>query len=134
MKKAQQEIIVTVLLVLIALAAVSAIAVLITKNVQQATATADQKQACLKVELDITNIDKTLNAVTVKRLGSGAVLGAVNVSVNGAVKEGVENIAPGGSAVITLPGTSLATGDKVEVAATLSDGYACQPMTEETVA
>ena len=129
-KKAQQEVIVTVLLVLIALAAVALVATFVMKNVKQGTEGSDQKQACIKVELDITKAAGT--TVTIKRTGDDTALEAVNVYVEGVKVNSTTNIASGATADVTVP--ALTAGKKVEVAGVLTGGYACATAAEATVA
>jgi len=136
MKKAQSEIITTVLLVLIALAAVAIIAVFIHNQVRQGAATADAKAQCLKIDLEVT---KAVNAgtVTVKRNDNEALTGAtLKVIANGATWNSSAAIpASLETEVITMETgkVALATGQKVEVGIVLADKTACPMKTTYTV-
>lgn len=131
-KKAQQDVIVTVLLVLIALAAVALIATFIIKNVKTATQTADDKQNCLKLEFNIGKADVTSNRVLISRSGANVSINAIQTYVDGTLKNVTSSIDPGNSITLTL--ASLTAGQKVEVAGILSDGYACTPSAEQIAA
>ncbi len=131
-KKAQQEIIVTILLVLVALGAVAFVGTFIMKNVKDSAGSAEDKQACLQVQFDLSAISNNTQ-IAVKRTGTGSVvLNDTKVYVNEEMKNSTEkNIGAGESATLSIPG--LKTGDKVSAAAILASGYACGSTGEITI-
>lgn len=132
-KKTQQEIIVTVLLVLIALAAVAAVATFVINNVKKSTAGADDKLACIKVELNIAAVAVGSN-VTVQRLGSAEVEGVTVKLMVGGVAAGDATAIGSGETKTLVPTIALAKGSVVEASAVLSSGYVCPAGASATVA
>ena len=132
-KKAQQEIIVTVLLVLIALAAVAAVATFALKNIKTSTASGEDKQACLRLELAITAAPAGGN-VTIARSGLGTdILNNVTVAINGVITNATQaDLTAGTSKTLNIPG-SLVKKSKVDITPVLADGYVCPIAATTTV-
>jgi hypothetical protein len=135
-KKAQQDIIITVLLILIALAAVSAIAYFIVNQVKTGANQATDKAECLKVTLaiDKVNVTGTSHTLYISRGSDDINLKDMNVYVNGVLST-TKNIA--------LPGklekkygiaqtATLSVGNTVRINAVLQSGYVCENGAEAT--
>lgn len=134
MKKAQSEIITTVLLVLIALAAVAIIAVFITNQVRQGAATADAKAQCIKVDLEVTKAVNNATTVTIKNNGQAVSGATVNATVAGTKwGNGMNLPGPLETGVINGTAADLTTGKKVEVGVILADGTVCPAKATYTV-
>lgn len=155
-KKGQQDIIVTILLVLIVLTAIAFVAAFLMKNIKTTTTSADDKQNCLKINVEVASATKGSLAivtpptpavaptVTVTRpSGDTTGMSDVKLFVNGvACTTAVTTLAVGESKSITLPtGAStcvvsgvLATNAKITAAPVLASGYVCTSSTEYTVA
>lgn len=129
-KKGQQEIIVTVLLVLIALAAVAGVAVFIMKNVNTATASGEDQQKCLKINLALEAINN--KTVSIRRSGdSTIILKNVTIAVAGVIVNGTGNLASGTSQIMDLGDVKGYPKDtEVQAAAILTNNFACQASTE----
>jgi hypothetical protein len=121
-RKGQQDIIVTVLLVLIALAAVALIATFIINNVREGTGSADDSATCLKINLEITSATDT--SVVVKRLDGEAIDNAkLKVIVGGEAEDDNPDLpAAGVSKTVTITGGA---SKLAEVTVMLEDGYTC---------
>jgi len=132
MKKAQSEIITTVLLVLIALAAVAIIAVFITNQVRQGAASADAKAQCLKVDVEVTSAVKDATSITVKRNDGESIVGTIKTIVNGASWNASATM-PASLETTSVIGTALPENGKVEVGVVLADGTACPAKAVYTV-
>ena len=125
-KRAQSEIITTVLLVLIALAAVAIIAVFIVNQVQKNTAKAESLGDCINLKLEVTKAVNNTSYVIVKRNDAESKLDAavIKVTVDGA--SWGNSTVPKTLETIRINGTSnLSTNQKVEIGAILADGTAC---------
>ena len=140
-KKGQTEIIVTVLLVLIALAAVTAIAYFITGQVKNGTALADNKANCLKLDFQVTKAISGTSNVIVQRNDDGTViLQELKVLVDGVTANGNATV-PTSLETTVIPvtnstdGTSmnLTTGQKIEIGAVLTNGGTCADIASATV-
>lgn len=137
-KRSQSEIITTVLLVLVALAAVAVIAAFIINQVRTNTASAESKANCMKVDFAITkaivnsSVDTT---VTVQRLDEGTVgVNNLSITVNGASKNLTATAAvPASLSTKDIKVGALAAGDKVELGVILTDGTACATKATRTV-
>ena len=69
-KRSQTEMITTVLMILVGLAAIAGIAVFIMGQIRGSTQSATLKSMCLKVEMDFPNvISATATSITVRRVG-----------------------------------------------------------------
>ncbi len=136
MKKAQSEIITTVLLVLIALAAVAIIAAFIINQVKTNTASAEAKANCLKADVQISSALKATKNIVVMNAGS-ITSGTLKASVNG-VAYGASAAMPASLATVTIAGlttdAALNSGDVVEVGVILADGTVCATKSKLTVA
>jgi len=135
MKKAQSEIITTVLLVLIALAAVAIIAVFITNQVRQGAATADAKAQCIKIDLEVTKAVNAGTTITVKNNGD-APTGAKMLAIVDGTTWGSETDLPSTLETETIvkdTSDALATDSKIEIGVRLVDGTACPAKTVYTV-
>jgi flagellin-like protein len=133
MKKAQSEIITTVLLVLIALAAVAIIAVFITNQVRQGAATADAKAQCLKIDLEVTKAVVGATTITVKNNGETLTTGNTMLAIVDGTAWGDTPAVPASLTTGVITGTVLTSGKKVEVGVKLADGTACAGKTVYTV-
>ncbi|MBU3913403.1 MAG: hypothetical protein KKB21_02680 [Nanoarchaeota archaeon] len=71
-KRAQSEVITTVLIILLVLAAVFIVYTAVRNMVQGGTTQATEKQKCLEIGLNIVSVNKTSGNVTITRLSGGA--------------------------------------------------------------
>lgn len=120
-KRGQQDIIVTVLLVLIAIAAVALIATFVIKNVKDNTNSADDAATCLKVNLEIVGNNAT--SVSVKRTDGEILTGNIKVIVDGK-SYGSATLPQAGETVIVNNG-SVTSAKTAEAAVVLANGYTC---------
>jgi len=122
-KKAQSEVITTVLLVLIALAAIAIIAVFIVNQVKSSTSRVESSSQCINAAVQITSAVKTTSSVVVMNTGQ-TTGGTVKVTVNGVLYGTVAM--PGALETASVTGsTALAVNDKVEAGVVLADGTPC---------
>jgi hypothetical protein len=134
-KKSQQEIIVTVLLVLIAIAAVILIANFVINMVKDKAAAGEGQVDCLNVAFTINRAINSQNNITVTRDAGGDDIEVIGtkVLVNGEVKNatGVAFNTTLETKEIIVSG--LVTGAKVQVAPVLKGGVTCDPRGEKIV-
>ena len=129
-KKAQTEIIVTVLLVLIALAAVGLIAYFIMGQVRSGASAAGDKASCVKLDFQVTKAAAGTN-ITVKRNDDASVeVASVIATVDGS-KWGQLDTNPSALGTVTVNRTQdsvtpLLLKDKpVEIGVVLKSGATC---------
>jgi flagellin-like protein len=122
-KRAQSEIITTVILVLIALAAVAIIAVFFLNQVRTNTATAESRANCIKLDLEITKAVNNTGVIIVKRNDAEASLNTavMKVTVDGATWNSTGVTVPAALTTTNITGATLSTGQKVEIGAVLAD-------------
>ena len=128
-KKSQQDIIVTVLLVLIAIAAVAVIAYFIINQVRQGTDNAQAKADCLKLDFQITKAVNAAISITVQRNDASSVnITKLSATIGGA-NWGSTTTIPGALTTTVIQNassnTNLSTGQTVEVGAILANGATC---------
>ena len=137
-KKTQQEIIVTVLLVLIAIAAVILISNFVINMVKDRAGAGESQVKCIDMTFTINSAVNTGENVTVTRDGGGdgvEIIGAI-LKVDGQIQN---DTIPGNwstfeTRVIDLKGSEkLTTGEKVVLAVLLKGGATCDPEAEKTV-
>jgi hypothetical protein len=127
-KKGQEGVIVTIILILVAIAAVAGIAVFIMSQVNSAKIEAQNKADCTKATLTIAKAIPT--GVTIARGSDSLTLTRIDLYV-----DGTKN-----SATITIPASleskttlvTLTTGQKVRVNAVVN-GYVCENGPESIV-
>ena len=134
-KRAQSEIITTVLLVLIALAAVAIIAVFIKDMVQQKTSEAQGAAQCINVNLEVTKAVAGTNVVVVQRKdNSDATTGAtLKVLVNGLIWNASAPIPKALETVSVTSVTNLTLGQTVDLGVILADGKTVCSQTQKVV-
>jgi len=132
-KKGQEGVIITVLLILIAIAAVAAVSYFIINQVRQGQAEAANKINCQKLSYEITGASDGSTSVIVKRNAGGedVKLKSIIVIANNN-KTTTED--PGVLLSATINVTALISGEKVEVAPLLENGFTCDVATSVTVA
>lgn len=127
-KRSQTELIVTVLLVLIAIAAVAVIATFIIRNVRQGTEASGTSIQCLSLDFSIESALKDSSSISVRRNTGGetANITGLRVYVDGALA----NTTSGSWATLETKtiglNSSLAVGQKVEIAAVLPGDIVCE--------
>ena len=127
-KKAQSEIITTVLIILLVLAAIIIVWQVIQGTVKKGTDQINTQTACMGINLEIVKVNTTAAIVTRKPGADASVVSNVTFLVAGTVVPfGVQD-SPG-LGVLTSKQYNLPSlaGQKVEVAAVLSDGTKCNP-------
>jgi flagellin-like protein len=138
-KKGQAEIITTVLIVLIALAAVAIVGYFIMNQVRQGAAKGESQFQCTKLQLEITKATATTpaNQIIVKRNDAEALTGAImKVTANGATwnsSAALPNSLETKTIGMESNKTALVAGQKVEVGVVLADGTACANLATATV-
>lgn len=127
-KRGQQDIIVTVLLVLIAIIAVAIVATFILRQVRQGAGSAESQANCIKLDFDITSAVNGETTIDIARNDESSVaIQDYRVSYD----DDDEDIAPvttktaRGTESLTLTIGPLATGKTVEAIAILDDGTIC---------
>ena len=133
-KRSQTELIVTVLLVLIALAAVAFIASFIMNQVRKGGEIGDVKVTCLNLDFKIVSAVNGGTTVSVQRDvgGEDTEIDGVRVLVDGTAK----NTTSGNWTTLETKSIyvgTLATGQKVEIAPILKGGVACSVKDTATV-
>jgi len=135
MKKAQAEVITTVLIILLVLAAIVIVWQVVSNTIEESSSTIEGTTSCISIGLEIVSIDVTADTVQVSRK-SGGDAGAVNnvkFLVNGVAEPhtlAVGTFGPLDSKTFT--GVAVNSGDKVEIAAILTDGTVCNVMDTAT--
>ena len=135
-KKAQSQIITTVLIILLVLAGVVIVWQVVRGTIGEGTENIGSAVDCLKVQLEITKAEVGVNAIEIKRAVGGDALSGVNILVNGTLQTGAGTSSPI-SALETKTyglGDALNSGDKVEIAAILVDGTVCDIASSRTAA
>lgn len=134
-KRSQAQIITVVLIILLVLAAIVIVWQVIRSTVEESTAEITGGAECIQVDLDVTNV--TASDVTVQRKAGGDSAGVgVKVIVAGSAQEngGTGGLTELASETINFDtGTTLSTGEKVEVGAILPDGTICEISGEKTL-
>jgi hypothetical protein len=123
-KRSQAQIIVTVLIILLVIAAIAIVSVVIMNLVRQQTGTAEQRAACLDVQLLITSAVDGENEVTVRREVGGGEVSGVTVIVDDAATKATKATNSTGSmaelqSVVLGLNATLNSGDTVNAAATI---------------
>lgn len=129
-KKAQAQIITTVLIILLVLAAIVIVWQVVQSTIESGAETIEGTAACIGIDLEIVSANSTANSVTVTRLSGGdkGAVGDIRFLAAGSSVTTVTNPSTGSDLepleTKTWTGFSpvLTTGQKVEVAAILSDG------------
>ena len=137
-KRTQQEIIVTVLLVLIALAAVALIATFVINQIKDRTSKANAQLICSGVQFEVTKAVAAVAGsaeIIVKRNDNENLTGAVlKVTVDG---ETWNNSAPIPASLETVKVTSVAkalvAGKSIELGVTSATGISCPIANKFTV-
>jgi flagellin-like protein len=127
-KRAQSEIITTVLLVIVALAAVAIIAVFIKDMITQKTTEARSAAKCIGVDFEITKaVAGTTKVIVQRKDNSDAVTGAtLKVLVNGLTWNASAAVPKALETVSITGATNLTLGQSVEVGVILADGTPCK--------
>jgi len=133
-KKAQSQIITTVLIILLVLAAIVIVWQVVRSTVETGAGSIGGATECVTVDLDVTAV--TADSVTVQRK-AGGIVGNVTVSVVVAgelqTDTGTGLLALESETIDFNLGTTLSTGEKVEVAAILPGGTVCDISGEATL-
>ena len=137
-KKAQAQIITTVLIILLVLAAIVIVWQVVQSTIESGAETIEGTAACIGIDLEIVSANYTSNEVIVTRLSGGGkdAVGNIRVLVGGSATTSITaptpgtNLEPLETKTWTAVTPALASGDKVEVAAVLSDtdGTICNIM------
>ena len=134
-RRGQQDIIVTILLILVALAAIGAIAYFIVQNVREGTQTAENKAECLKVTLAIDKINTT--SIVISRQNDDVEVTSLKLYLDG-VNQNKDILAANIPAKLdsktVLHGiTPVSAGQTVRMNPVLSSGYICENAAEAIV-
>ncbi len=129
-KKAQAQIIVTVLIILIVLGIIAFVGNFLTRTVREGTEQAEAKVECLEIGLVIKNTEDGTN-VTVERSAGGPDTITAMIYVEG---DQIENSSMAPLESFTTTTTAVTTGQEVQVAAGLEDGTLCDFADSITVA
>ena len=129
-RKAQAQIIVTVLIILLVLAIIGVVAMMVTRTVKRGTEEAGERADCLQLDLTIARAVKGEFNVTVERGIGDANLNSIRLYINGELNNQTEN-APEEleSMLIALNKTALSSGipesAEVKIAAVLDGDVLC---------
>lgn len=127
-KKGQQEIIVTVLLVLVALVAVGAVVVFVNQMIQKNVASAKNKANCM--DLAFTIEKATNESITITRGSDNLNISQLKVYING---ESSTTITPPNAIETKKANITAKVGDKIRINPVMGD-YICENGAEATVA
>jgi flagellin-like protein len=133
-KKGQQEIIVTVLLVLIAIAAIVLISNFVINMVKDKTAQGTGQVACLGLDFTVNRamIGETYVTITRGTKGSDVNVTGSKVLVGGQVQNtSLETWESLSTKQINV--TKLTADSKITIAPVLKGGFVCEPMAETAV-
>jgi len=128
-KKAQAQIITTVLIILLVLAAIVIVWQVVQSTIESGAETIEGTAACIGIDLEVVSADATTDEVTVTRLSGGdtGAVGDIRFLVAGSAVSPTNPVSGSDLEPLetkTWTGFTLAVGDKVEVAAILSDADA----------
>ena len=134
-KKAQSDIITTVLTILLVLAAVIIASITVNSIVQRGASQATDKSKCLEISLNAVYANSTSDSITITRAAGGddADVSDVTILVDGvavdinATKNPTRSMKVQSSQTISL--SNISSGQSVQVAPILSSGYKCDPST-----
>jgi hypothetical protein len=124
-KRAQSQIITTVLIILLVLAAIVIVWQVVQSTIESGAGTIEGTASCIGIDLEILSTDATANTINVRRASGGDMNAVANVRfiVNGATATPTTN--PSSTDLEPLEtkqwGLTLSSADKVEVAAILND-------------
>ena len=127
-KKAQSQIITTVLIILLVLAAIVIVWQVVRNTVETGAGSITTGTDCIEINLDIVSADISANTITVTRKAGGAddAISNVKFLVDGSAVTATNPTDPAlgilETGIWTIITPILATDDKVEVAAVLKDG------------
>ena len=133
-KKAQSQIITTVLIILLVLAAIVIVWQVVRNTVETGAGGISESTDCMTIDLEILGNTSTALINVQRKIGTGD-LGSIKVIMNGTV---VTESAPytavelGTQAISTT--NVMAKGDKIEIAPMLKSGKQCEIVDEWTVA
>jgi hypothetical protein len=132
--KSQQEMIITVLVILIAIAALIGVAFFITNMSRQSTSSAGLSTKCLSIDLSINSAESGSNTIAVQRGAGGQdiEIKEIKIYVNGkniGTLNGTLGVLETGTISLN---TSLSKGEKVQVAPAIKEGM-CGFKAEQTV-
>lgn len=137
-KKAQSEVITTVLIILLVLAAVFIVYTAVRNMIQGGTSQATDKTKCLEISLNPVYANATSDSVTVTRASGGddTDVSDLKVIVDGSIASINETLSPAsGRSMVVLStktiylSSGLNAGQNVQVAPVLSSGYKCDSST-----
>lgn len=134
-KKAQAQIITTILIILLVLAAIVIVWQVVQSTIESGAETIEGTAACIGIDLEIVLANSTSNETRVTRMSGGAMNAVADIrflvagtSLTGTTSSTGTELEP--LETKTYTGVISSTGDKVEVAAILSDtdGTICNIM------
>jgi len=134
-KRSQSQIITTILIILLVLAAIVIVWQVVQSTIESGAETIEGTAACIGIDLKIVLANSTSNEVSVTRMSGGAMNAVADVRflVAGASLTGTSSATGTDLEPLetkTFTGVTSSVGDKVEVAAILSDteGTICNVM------
>ncbi len=134
-KKAQSQIITTILIILLVLAAIVIVWQVVQSTIESGAETIEGTAACIGIDLKIVLANSTVNEASVTRMSGGAINAVADVrflvagaSLSSTASTSGTDLEPLETKIYT--GVTSSVGDKVEVAAILSDtgGTICNIM------
>ena len=136
-KKSQSEVITTVLIILLVLAAVAIVWGVVNNIVSRGAGSAGKGAICMEITIDIPSINTASSIVKVHRTAGGEDNAVANIKflVNG--KSATHNntdlaLGPLETKDYTINSTGLQANDKIEAAVILSDGTICDKVVSAT--
>jgi hypothetical protein len=133
-KKGQEGVIITVLLILVAIAAVAAVSYFVINQVRLGQTEAANKINCQMLNYEVVSAVSGQNTVTVRRTAGGDQLNVTNIIVSFGIKGTNKTTGPGMMELVSVSGFNMSSGDKIEVAPILSNGVTCDARTSLIVA
>jgi len=133
-KKGQEGVIITVLLILVAIAAVAAVSYFVINQVRLGQTEAANKISCQMLNYEIVSAVNGQNTVTVRRIAGGDQLNVTDIIVSFGIKGTNKTTGPGMMELVSVSGFNMSIGDKIEVAPVLPNGVTCDARTSLTVA
>jgi len=138
-RKAQGQIITTILIILLVLAAIVIVWQVVNRTVTEGTDQIDVQSACLGVTLDIESANATTNEIKVRRNAGGP---EENVKIYAMVEGGAKTVGDMGDAGelgtailgVDKVDVPMEPGDSVKAGVELMDGTVCNPVATTTAA
>jgi len=132
-KKGQEGVIITVLLILIAIAAVAVVSYFIINQVRQGQTQAADRLSCGELNYEIISAVKDTNSITVRRIAGGDNVNVSNIIVTFGTKGTNKTASPAMMEITSVSGFNITSGDKIEITPILKGSITCDTRASFTV-